>query len=120
VRRGTAIDTRRRARIARTARSPAVAVAGLAAIAGGAGAWSLVTFTARQRLVPDDLRGRVSGAHQTLAFAATALGGVTGALVASRVSIAAPFAVAAAATAVGAFVARRLPPDLGAPADEPA
>lgn len=110
---GLGIDTLGACTLAIT-RSPFVAVAALVVIAGGATGWSLVTLPARQRLVPDELRGRVTGAHQTCTFAATALGGVAGALLASRVSIAAPFTLAAALTAVAALVACRLPRDLGA------
>ncbi len=61
-----------------------IAVIGLALDAAGGPLWNIISFTARQRIVPDAVFGRVSAAYMQLARSTVAVGAVTGGVIAQR------------------------------------
>ena len=82
----------------------ALAVAGACAVV-----WNVITVALRQRLVPDDLLGRVNGAYRFAAMGAVAIGAGLGGALAS-IELRVPFFLAAAtlaATAVGLLIVMR-------------
>ena len=71
--------------------------------------WGVIASTVRQRIVPDYLRGRVSGAYSLLDLGGAALGSLLGGLLAGIWSITTPYWLAAAAmTAIAALAWRPL------------
>jgi MFS family permease len=67
----------------------AVAVAVVAAVVGGAGdpLWNIVSQTIRQRLVPDEIFGRVVGAYLFIAWSTQPLGALAGGAVAQTFGV---------------------------------
>jgi predicted MFS family arabinose efflux permease len=55
--------------------------------------WNVVSMSTRQRLVPDELQGRVVSASRMLAYGATPLGALVGGFVASEYGLIAPWLV---------------------------
>lgn len=53
--------------------------------------WAVVSSTLRQRLVPDELRGRAGSAYRVVSMAAAPLGAVGGGFVAKGFGLAAPY-----------------------------
>lgn len=62
--------------------------------------WGVVTVTIRQRVVPDELRGRVNGVYALFSVGGAAVGALCGGWVARGWGITAPFWVAAIVIAV--------------------
>jgi predicted MFS family arabinose efflux permease len=92
-------------------RSPGVAGATLVLFGAHAIVWGVVTVSLRQRLVPDQLRGRVGGVYFLFDLGGASLGTLLGGGLASVLGITAPFWLgsgAVALLAVGAW--RRLAP----------
>lgn len=56
--------------------------------------WNVVVTSLRQRLVPDELRGRVNGVGRLVAFGAIPLGYLLGGLIASAFGLIAPWIIA--------------------------
>lgn len=75
---------------------------GAAAFFGGVGAamWSVTVMAVRQRLVPDYLLGRVSGAIRLVSFGSFALGSLLAGLIAQFASIPVVFGITALLTAL--------------------
>lgn len=69
--------------------------------------WGVITLSIRQRLVPDELRGRVGATFATLDLGGAALGTLAGGFLASATSLTVPFWVAAAGMALVAGLAWR-------------
>lgn len=86
--------------------TPALWAAGVVVVVSSAafGVLNVAAAGLRYRLVPRDLLGRVSAAWRTSAYAASAVGALTGGLIASTQGLSAPFlfsvAVGAVATAL--------------------
>jgi predicted MFS family arabinose efflux permease len=57
--------------------------------------WNVVSVTLRQTLTPDELRGRVSGSARLMAWGTQPLGALLGGVLASTLSLRAPYYVAA-------------------------
>ncbi len=57
--------------------------------------WNVVAVSLRQRLTPDDLRGRVASVARLLAWGTQPLGALLGGIVADAFGLRAPFFVAA-------------------------
>jgi predicted MFS family arabinose efflux permease len=55
--------------------------------------WNVVSMSTRQRLVPDELQGRVVSASRMLAYGATPLGALAGGFVATEYGLIAPWLV---------------------------
>jgi MFS family permease len=55
--------------------------------------WSVVALSARQRLIPDELLGRVTGASRMLTFGAMPLGSLAGGYIANQFGLIAPWIV---------------------------
>ncbi len=85
-------------------------VAGLIMTAFGvhAAIWSVVTVTLRQRLVPDELLGRVSSAYALFSVGGSALGALCGGILAHDFGIVAPFWFAFVVVGVLTVAAQRL------------
>ncbi|MEW5991479.1 MAG: MFS transporter [Chloroflexota bacterium] len=66
--------------------------------------WNVAVITIRQRLVPDELRGRVMSAYRLLSWGSQPIGAVAGGVTASLVSLQAVFVTAAVTYAVMALV----------------
>jgi predicted MFS family arabinose efflux permease len=62
--------------------------------------WNVVTVSLRQRVVPDDLLGRVNSAYRMLGWGMIPLGALTGGFVAHLAGLRAPFLVAGIARGV--------------------
>lgn len=72
--------------------SSAVVAGLLWATAGcGYGLWGVVSMSLRQRLVPDDMLGRVGSGHRLVALGAAPIGALAGGLVAATYSVRATF-----------------------------
>jgi MFS family permease len=56
--------------------------------------WNVVTVSLRQRIVPDDLLGRVNGAYRMLGWGMMPLGALASGFVAHLAGLRAPFTVA--------------------------
>jgi len=69
--------------------------------------WGVIVRTLRQRIVPDNLRGRVASVYSLIDLGGAALGSLLGGLLGQTLGITAPFWIAAAATAVIAAAAWR-------------
>jgi len=72
------------------------------------GVWNVATVTLRQKVVPEQLLGRVNSVYNTFSTGGFALGSLVGGLLARGFGLTAPFWVAAAAVAVVAILAWRL------------
>ena len=72
---------------------PVPAVAGVALAASGfvAALWNVAHVSLRQRLVPDDLRGRVAGCNNLVAWGSRPVGAALGGLAAALLGLRAPF-----------------------------
>jgi MFS family permease len=84
----------------------ATVIAALALALAGAGAliWNVITVALRQRLVPDELLGRVNAAYRFAAIGSIAVGAVLGGLLGS-ISLRLPYAVAAGVLTLTAAIA---------------
>jgi predicted MFS family arabinose efflux permease len=69
----------------------AVLIAGI-----GSGVWNVVTVSLRQRIVPEELLGRVTSAYRVAGFAIMPIGAAVGGLIANTYGLRAPWLVAAA------------------------
>lgn len=69
--------------------------------------WSVVSLSWRQRIVPEDLRGRANSVHMLFGVGGAALGSLAGGPIVKAFGITAPFAAAASLMAVLTFVAWR-------------
>lgn len=72
------------------------------------GVWNVATVTLRQKVVPEQLLGRVNSVYNTFSIGGFALGSLMGGLLARAFGLTAPFWVAAAAVAVVAMLAWHL------------
>jgi MFS family permease len=73
---------------------PLVAGALLAANGFAVTMWNVVTVTMRQRVVPDDMLGRVNSAYKMLGWGMIPLGALAGGLVAQAAGLRAPWIIA--------------------------
>jgi MFS family permease len=89
-------------------RTPWVAGLIMAAFGVHAAIWSVVTTTLRQRLVPDDLLGRVSSAYLLFSIGGGAVGALTGGILAHAFGITAPFWFAFVVVGLLTIAAQRL------------
>ena len=89
-------------------RRPWVAALTLVIFGVHGGVWNVVTVTLRQKVVPEQLLGRVNSVYNTFSFGGFALGSLVGGLLARGFGLTAPFWVAAVAVAVVAILAWRL------------
>jgi len=81
---------------------PVVAALGVIAVGTGSTLWNVLTVSLRQRLVPDQLLGRVTAAYRVVGFAAMPVGAVIGGVVAHRWGLRAPFLLGAASLGLAA------------------
>ncbi len=82
-------------------------IAGLLLAINGAAVlvWNVVTAATRQRLVPEELQGRVAATYRMAAWGATAIGGIVGGLAAQQMGLIAPPMIAGIGlTACAVFV----------------
>jgi MFS family permease len=79
--------------IAWVGRSPVTVVALFTAFSIAISLWSVVALSARQRLIPDALLGRVTSASRMLAFGAMPLGALVGGYIAKEFGLIAPWVV---------------------------
>ncbi|WP_219418414.1 MFS transporter [Pseudonocardia nigra] len=86
---------------------PWVAVATLVVFGAHAAVWGVITLSWRQRVVPDALRGRVNSGYFLFAIGGSALGALSGGLLARGLGITAPFWIAFAGMAALTAVAWR-------------
>jgi MFS family permease len=89
-------------------RRPWVAALTLVIFGVHGGVWNVATVTLRQKVVPEQLLGRVNSVYNTFSMGGFALGSLLGGLLARGFGLTAPFWVAAAAVAVVAILAWRL------------
>jgi MFS family permease len=89
-------------------RSPYVAGVIMTAFGVHAAIWSVVTVTLRQRLVPDDLLGRVTSAYALFSVGGSSIGALCGGLLAHDFGIVAPFWFAFVVVALLTVAATRL------------
>ena len=75
---------------------PTVAVTAVAFVLSGAtsGLWNVATISLRQRIVPDELLGRVTSAYRLIGLGAMPVGAAAGGLIARSYGLTAPFLVA--------------------------
>lgn len=66
--------------------------------------WNVLALSLRQRVVPDDLRGRVESAYRAISWGGLPIGAALGGLLAGYVGSRAPFVGAAVLTALAAVV----------------
>jgi MFS family permease len=66
--------------------------------------WNVVALSTRQRIVPDDLRGRVESAYRVISWGALPVGAGLGGLLAHHVGLRAPFIAAAALTTLAVLI----------------
>lgn len=78
----------------------AVAVAIMVVFGVHAAVWGVLVMSVRQRVVPDDLRGRVGSVYYTLVVGGNVVGAPLGGVVAAWLGVAAPFWVSGVAMAV--------------------
>jgi MFS family permease len=78
------------------ATSTAAAAASLAVTGVGTGVWSVVTVSLRQTITPNRLLGRVNMAYRAVAQGVIPLGAAISGIVAARLTVRAPFVMAAA------------------------
>jgi predicted MFS family arabinose efflux permease len=62
--------------------------------------WGVIVVTLRQRVVPDDLLGRVTSVYSLLDLGGAAVGSLLGGMFANALGITAPFWIAAVVMAV--------------------
>jgi predicted MFS family arabinose efflux permease len=79
--------------IAAVGRDPVTVVALFTAFSIAVSLWSVVALSARQRLIPDELLGRVSSASRMLSFGAMPLGALAGGYIAKEFGLIAPWVV---------------------------
>jgi len=73
--------------------------------------WNIVAMSTRQRLVPDEMRGRVESAYRCISWGALPVGAILGGALANGFGLRAPLVVAAGLSAVAVTVlAARLKP----------
>jgi MFS family permease len=89
------------------ARSLILAFAGNALMGMGFMLWNVMATTYRQRATPPALRGRTDGIFRFAAMGSLPLGGIAGGLIASNLSLRAPFVAGAALVAVVAVATVR-------------
>lgn len=89
-------------------RQPWVAALTLVIFGVHGGVWTVVTVTLRQKVVPQQLLGRVNSVYYTFEMGGFAVGSLVGGLLARAFGLTAPFWVAAAAVAVVAILAWHL------------
>jgi MFS family permease len=82
--------------IAWVGRSPVTVVALFTAFSIAVAVWSVVALSARQRLIPDALLGRVTSASRMIAFGAMPLGALAGGYLAKEYGLIAPWVVGGA------------------------
>lgn len=70
--------------------------------------WNVAVITIRQRLVPDELRGRVMSVYRLLSWGSQPVGAVIGGVIASLLSLQAVFVTAAVTYVVMALVSLRI------------
>ncbi|MBS3940011.1 MAG: MFS transporter [Actinobacteria bacterium] len=70
--------------------------------------WNVITISLRQRLVPDELLGRVNSVFRFFGWGAMPLGALVGGLTASAFGLRAPWFAAAGVMAVGVTLAFRI------------
>jgi MFS family permease len=75
----------------------------LAGVCGGM--WNVATISLRQRIVPDELLGRVTSAYRLVGLGSMPLGAAVGGLVAKAYGLPATFVVAGAGAALGLVAA---------------
>jgi predicted MFS family arabinose efflux permease len=75
------------------ARNPVTLVALFTAFSIAISLWSVVALSVRQRLIPDELLGRVTSASRMLTFGAMPLGALAGGYVARQFGLVAPWIV---------------------------
>ena len=73
--------------------------------------WNMVAMSTRQRLVPDELRGRVESAYRCISWGALPIGAILGGVLAGAFGLRAPLVVAGglSAVAAGVLATRRKP-----------
>jgi predicted MFS family arabinose efflux permease len=79
--------------IAAVGRNPVTVVALFTAFSIAVTVWSVVAVSARQRLIPDALLGRVTSASRMIAFGAMPLGALAGGYIAKEFGLIAPWVV---------------------------
>lgn len=79
--------------IAAVGRNPVTVVALFTAFSIAVSLWSVVALSARQRLIPDELLGRVTSASRMLSFGAMPLGALAGGYIAKEFGLIAPWVV---------------------------
>lgn len=84
--------------------TPVIAAAGLVAVGTGSTLWNVLTVSLRQRLVPDQLLGRVTAAYRVVGFAAMPIGAVAGGFAAHQWGLRAPFLLGAAGLGLAGVV----------------
>ncbi len=95
------------------ARVPWVAIATMVVFGAHASQWGILSLSWRQRVVPDELRGRVNSGYFLFSVGGAALGALGGGFVARGLGITAPFWVAFGGMVVLTAVAwRRFTPAL--------
>ena len=67
--------------------------------------WNVITISLRQRLVPDELLGRINSAFRFLGWGAMPIGGLVGGLTANAFGLRAPWFTSATVMALAAFAA---------------
>jgi predicted MFS family arabinose efflux permease len=95
------------------ARAPWVALATMVVFGAHASLWGILSLSWRQRVVPDELRGRVNSGYFLFSVGGAALGALGGGFVARGLGITAPFWIAFGGMVVLTAVAwRRFTPAL--------
>lgn len=89
------------------AQSLMLTFAGYALVGMGFMLWNIMATTYRQRATPPALRGRTDGIFRFVVMGSLPLGGIVGGLIASNLSLRAPFLVGAALVAVVAIATVR-------------
>ena len=84
---------------------PTVFGLAIAAFGFSGALWNVAHVTLRQRLVPDELRGRVAGANRLVTTGAMPVGAALGGVAATAFGLRAPFVLAAILLVAGGIVA---------------
>jgi hypothetical protein len=66
--------------------------------------WNMVAMSTRQRLVPDEMRGRVESAYRCISWGALPVGAILGGGLAEAFGLRVPLLVAAGLSAIAAGV----------------
>jgi MFS family permease len=118
LRAGLCIETASQLSLA-LARTPWIAGATLVVFGAHATVWGVVSVSLRQRIVPDQLRGRVNSVYFLFDLGGAALGTLLGGGLASILGITAPFLLGSGAVALLTLAAwPRLTPDTLAAPDQ--